>query len=107
MQKLIAANNRASDPGDNSASSRAERRVHRDSPSERRLGLGGIAMSHELTRDDFLDHLAAFERRLVERLDLLERLIALGFDDATDQLRVRLGNPESATANAGLNNGRN
>jgi hypothetical protein len=66
-----------------------------------------IAMSHELTRDDFLDQLAAFERRLVERLDLLERLIALGFDDATDQLRVRLGNPESATANAGLSNGRN
>ena len=50
-------------------------------------------MSHELTRDEFLDHLAAFERRLVERLDLLERLIALGFDDATDQLRVRLGSP--------------
>ncbi len=50
-------------------------------------------MSHELTRDEFLDHLAAFERRLVERLDLLERLIALGFDDATDQLRSGWGSP--------------
>ena len=64
-------------------------------------------MSHELTRGEFLDHLAAFERRLVERLDLLERLIALGFDDATDQLRVRLGEPGGPTTNAALRNGRN
>lgn len=46
-----------------------------------------------LTREEFMEHLSAFERRVTERLDLLERLIALGFDDASDQLRMRLGDP--------------
>ena len=49
-------------------------------------------MTHQLTREELVEHLSALERRVIERLDLLERLIALGFDDASDQLRMRLGN---------------
>jgi len=73
-------------------------------------------MADELTREEFREHFAAFERRIVERLDLLERLIALGFDTGTDRLRVPLGdsaadriNPSGTaqTANAVLGNGRN
>jgi hypothetical protein len=48
-------------------------------------------MTHQLTREELVEHLSALERRVIERLDLLERLIALGFDDASDQLRMRLG----------------
>ncbi len=62
------------------------------------------AMTQPLTREEFLEHLLALERRLLERLDLLERLIALGFDDASDQLRLRLGD---GTTNAVLSNDRN
>jgi hypothetical protein len=40
-----------------------------------------------LTREEFVEHLSALERRVTERL------IALGFDDASDQLRMRLGDP--------------
>ena len=43
---------------------------------------------NEMTRVDFVEQMAAFERRLTERLDLLERLMALGFDDTSDQIRV-------------------
>jgi hypothetical protein len=73
-------------------------------------------MANDLTRDEFREQLAAFERRLVERLDLLERLIALGFDDVTDQIRMLLGDPAAKpgnpagpghTANVVLGNGRN
>ena len=46
-----------------------------------------------LTREEFIDHLSALERRVSERLDLLERLIALGFDDTSDWLRMRFGTP--------------
>jgi hypothetical protein len=45
----------------------------------------------ELTRMEFIEQFTALERRLNERFDLLERLVALGFDDTTDQLRLRLG----------------
>ena len=44
----------------------------------------------ELTRGEFIEQVTALERRLNERFDLLERLVALGFDDTTDQLRLRL-----------------
>jgi hypothetical protein len=43
---------------------------------------------NEITRVDFVEHMAAFERRVNERFDLLERLMALGFDDTSDQLRI-------------------
>lgn len=43
---------------------------------------------NELTRADFLEQMAAFERRVNERFDLLERLMALGFDDTGDQIRL-------------------
>jgi hypothetical protein len=45
----------------------------------------------ELTRMEFIEQVTALERRLNERFDLLERLVALGFDDTTDQLRLRFG----------------
>jgi hypothetical protein len=45
----------------------------------------------ELTRMEFIEQVTALERRINERFDLLERLVALGFDDTTDQLRLRLG----------------
>ena len=45
----------------------------------------------ELTRVEFIEQLSALERRLNERFDLLERLVALGFDDTTDQIRARFG----------------
>jgi hypothetical protein len=45
----------------------------------------------ELTRMEFIEQFTALERRLNERFDLLERLVALGFDDTTDQLRMRFG----------------
>ena len=61
-------------------------------------------MTQPLTREEFVEHLSALERRLLERLDLLERLISLGFDDASDQLRLRLGD---GTTNAVLSNDRN
>jgi hypothetical protein len=64
----------------------------------------GKAMTQPLTREEFVEHLSALERRLLERLDLLERLISLGFDDASDQLRLRLGD---GTTNAVLSNDRN
>ena len=48
----------------------------------------------ELTRMEFIEQITALERRLNERFDLLERLVALGFDDTTDQLRMRLGELE-------------
>ena len=40
--------------------------------------------------EEFIEQVTALERRLNERFDLLERLVALGFDDTTDQLRLRL-----------------
>ncbi len=43
----------------------------------------------DLTRMELVEQLSAFERRVAERFDLLERLIALGFDDTSD--RVDLG----------------
>ena len=43
---------------------------------------------NEMTRADFLEQMAAFERRINERFDLLERLMALGFDDTGDQIRL-------------------
>lgn len=45
----------------------------------------------ELTRGEFIEQISALERRLNERLDLLERLVALGFDDTADQIRLRFG----------------
>ena len=48
----------------------------------------------ELTRMEFIEQVTALERRLNERFDLLERLMALGFDDTTDQLRARFGELE-------------
>jgi hypothetical protein len=45
----------------------------------------------ELTRMEFIEQVTALERRLNERFDLLERLVALGFDDTTDQLRRQFG----------------
>lgn len=48
----------------------------------------------ELTRMEFIEQVTALERRLNERFDLLERLVALGFDDTTDQLRMRFGELE-------------
>jgi hypothetical protein len=45
----------------------------------------------ELTRMEFIEQVTALERRLNERFDMLERLVALGFDDTTDQLRMRFG----------------
>ena len=45
----------------------------------------------ELTRAEFVEQVTALERRLNERFDLLERLVALGFDDTTDQIRLRFG----------------
>lgn len=48
----------------------------------------------ELTRMEFIEQVTALERRLNERFDLLERLMALGFDDTTDQLLARVGELE-------------
>lgn len=45
----------------------------------------------EITRGEFLEQLTAFERRIHERFDLLERLMALGFDDTNDQIKLRFG----------------
>lgn len=50
----------------------------------------GMGMG-EMTRMEFIEQVTQLERRLNERFDLLERLVALGFDDTTDQLRMRFG----------------
>jgi hypothetical protein len=55
--------------------------------ARRTRGEGRCGMN-EITRVDFVEHMAAFERRVNERFDLLERLMALGFDDTSDQLRI-------------------
>lgn len=45
---------------------------------------------NDLTRMELVEQLSAFERRVAERFDLLERLIALGFDDTGDRVDVGL-----------------
>lgn len=60
-------------------------------------------MTDELRRSEFVDQLTRLERRLTEQFELLERLIALGFDDTRDQIRaVRcgLGTPPGGCAPA-------
>ncbi|MGH9176284.1 MAG: hypothetical protein ACRD1H_18090 [Vicinamibacterales bacterium] len=59
----------------------------------------------EMTRADFLEQMAAFERRITERFDLLERLMALGFDDTSDQITIgveRLANSRESSASHDL-----
>ena len=61
---------------------------------------------NEMTLTDFLEQMVAFERRLNERFDLLERLMALGFDDTSDtsdQIKIaieRLASSRESTAPA-------
>ncbi len=43
---------------------------------------------NEMTRADFMEQMVAFERRINERFDLLERMVALGFDDTSDKLSL-------------------
>jgi hypothetical protein len=45
-------------------------------------------MTDELRRNEFVEQMTLLERRLTERFELLERLIALGFDDARDHIRA-------------------
>ena len=56
----------------------------------------------ELTRMEFIEQVTALERRLNERFDLLERLVALGFDDTTDQLRLRFGELDAVRERSSL-----
>jgi hypothetical protein len=48
-------------------------------------------MTTGITLVELVEQLAAIERRLNERFDLLERMVALGFDDTSDQIRLRFG----------------
>jgi hypothetical protein len=48
-------------------------------------------MNNGITLMELVEQLSALERRLNERFDLLERMVALGFDDTSDQIRLRFG----------------
>jgi hypothetical protein len=48
-------------------------------------------MNNGITLGELVEQLSAVERRLNERFDLIERMVALGFDDTSDQIRLRFG----------------
>jgi hypothetical protein len=64
------------------------RLVHFRSAAQAMRQRRGRVNMNEMTRADFVEQMAAFERRLNERFDLLERLMALGFDDTSDQIKM-------------------